>query len=104
MYPAHTQLVAKWSSPSIGDQRATGCTDLAASCHSSLNASLTSVTKSPGKDSILIQIKPNYHFMNGSPQVIPVSINWPSGREDQPLAWQAHANNASLTILEYGRG
>ena len=25
MYPAHTQLVAKWSSPSIGDQRATGC-------------------------------------------------------------------------------
>ena len=24
MYPAHTQLVAKWSSPSIGDQRATG--------------------------------------------------------------------------------
>ena len=27
MYPAHTQLVAKWSSPSIGDQRATGCTD-----------------------------------------------------------------------------
>ena len=26
MYPAHTQLVAKCSSPSIGDQRATGCT------------------------------------------------------------------------------
>ena len=25
MYPAYTQLVAKWSSPSIGDQRATGC-------------------------------------------------------------------------------
>ena len=25
MYPAHTQLVAKWSSPSIGDQRAMGC-------------------------------------------------------------------------------
>ena len=25
MYPAHTQLVAKCSSPSIGDQRATGC-------------------------------------------------------------------------------
>ena len=25
MYPAHTQLVAKWSFPSIGDQRATGC-------------------------------------------------------------------------------
>ena len=25
MYPAHTQLLAKWSSPSIGDQRATGC-------------------------------------------------------------------------------
>ena len=25
MYPAHTQLVAEWSSPSIGDQRATGC-------------------------------------------------------------------------------
>ena len=25
MYPAHTQLVAIWSSPSIGDQRATGC-------------------------------------------------------------------------------
>ena len=24
MYPAHTQLLAKWSSPSIGDQRATG--------------------------------------------------------------------------------
>ena len=24
MYPAHTQLVAKCSSPSIGDQRATG--------------------------------------------------------------------------------
>ena len=24
MYPAHTQPVAKWSSPSIGDQRATG--------------------------------------------------------------------------------
>ena len=28
MYPAHTQLVAKWSSPSIGDQRATGCDTL----------------------------------------------------------------------------
>ena len=28
MYPAHTQLVAKCSSPSIGDQRATGCTGL----------------------------------------------------------------------------
>ena len=28
MYPAHTQLVAKWSSPSIGDQRATGCQGL----------------------------------------------------------------------------
>ena len=27
MYPAHTQLLAKWSSPSIGDQRATGCLD-----------------------------------------------------------------------------
>ena len=27
MYPAHTQLVAKCSSPSIGDQRATGCAD-----------------------------------------------------------------------------
>ena len=27
MYPAHTQLVAKCSSPSIGDQRATGCGD-----------------------------------------------------------------------------
>ena len=26
MYPAHTQLVAKWSSPSIGEARATGCT------------------------------------------------------------------------------
>ena len=26
MYPAHTQLVAKWSSPSIVDQRATGWT------------------------------------------------------------------------------
>ena len=25
MYPAHTQLLAKWSSPSIGDRRATGC-------------------------------------------------------------------------------
>ena len=25
MYPAYTQLVAEWSSPSIGDQRATGC-------------------------------------------------------------------------------
>ena len=25
MYPTHTQLVAKWSSPSIGDQPATGC-------------------------------------------------------------------------------
>ena len=25
MCPAYTQLVAKWSSPSIGDQRATGC-------------------------------------------------------------------------------
>ena len=25
MYPAHTQLVVKCSSPSIGDQRATGC-------------------------------------------------------------------------------
>ena len=25
MYPAYTQLVAKCSSPSIGDQRATGC-------------------------------------------------------------------------------
>ena len=25
MYPAHTQLVAKWSSPSIGEARATGC-------------------------------------------------------------------------------
>ena len=25
MYPAHTQLVAKCSSPSIGDRRATGC-------------------------------------------------------------------------------
>ena len=25
MYPTHTQLLAKWSSPSIGDQRATGC-------------------------------------------------------------------------------
>ena len=24
MYPAHTQLLAKWSSPSIGDQPATG--------------------------------------------------------------------------------
>ena len=24
MYPANTQLLAKWSSPSIGDQRATG--------------------------------------------------------------------------------
>ena len=24
MYPAYTQLVAEWSSPSIGDQRATG--------------------------------------------------------------------------------
>ena len=24
MYPAHTQLLAKWSSPSIGDRRATG--------------------------------------------------------------------------------
>ena len=24
MYPAYTQLVAKWSSPSIGDARATG--------------------------------------------------------------------------------
>ena len=37
-------------------------TNLAASCHSSLNASLTSITKSPGKDSILKQIKPNYHL------------------------------------------
>ena len=27
MYPAHTQLLAKWSSPSIGDQRATGWRD-----------------------------------------------------------------------------
>ena len=27
MYPAHTQLLAKWSSPSIGDRRATGCDD-----------------------------------------------------------------------------
>ena len=27
MYPAYTQLVAEWSSPSIGDQRATGCRD-----------------------------------------------------------------------------
>ena len=26
MYPAYTQLVAEWSSPSIGDQPATGCT------------------------------------------------------------------------------
>ena len=42
--------------------------------------------------------KPNYHFMNDSPQVIPVSINWASGRKDQPLAWQPHANNASLAI------
>ena len=25
MYPAYTQLVAEWSSPSIGGQRATGC-------------------------------------------------------------------------------
>ena len=25
MYPAYTQLVAKWSSPSIGEARATGC-------------------------------------------------------------------------------
>ena len=25
MYQAYTQLVAEWSSPSIGDQRATGC-------------------------------------------------------------------------------
>ena len=25
MYPAYIQLAAKWSSPSIGDQRATGC-------------------------------------------------------------------------------
>ena len=25
MYPAYTQLVAKWSSPSICDARATGC-------------------------------------------------------------------------------
>ena len=24
MYPTHTQLLAKWSSPSIGDRRATG--------------------------------------------------------------------------------
>ena len=29
MYPAHTQLLAKWSSPSIGDQRATGCVTVA---------------------------------------------------------------------------
>ena len=28
MYPAHTQLLAKWSSPSIGDRRATGCPPL----------------------------------------------------------------------------
>ena len=28
MYPTHTQLLAKWSSPSIGDRRATGCTRL----------------------------------------------------------------------------
>ena len=27
MYPAHTQLLAKCSSPSIGDRRATGCKD-----------------------------------------------------------------------------
>ena len=25
MYSAYTQLMAEWSSPSIGDQRATGC-------------------------------------------------------------------------------
>ena len=29
MYPANTQLLAKWSSPSIGDQRATGCVTVA---------------------------------------------------------------------------
>ena len=28
MYPAHTRLLAKWSSPSIGDRRATGCSSL----------------------------------------------------------------------------
>ena len=86
----------------VGDYNKNSCnnddTNLAASCHSSFNASLTSITKSPGIDSILKQIKPNYHFMNDSPQVIPVSINWPSGGKDQPLAWQAHANNASLII------
>ena len=48
--------------------------------------------------------KPNYHFINDSPQVIPVSINWPSGGEDQPLAWQAHANNASLTRWNMDEG
>ena len=78
--------------------------NLAASGHGPLNASLASITKSPGKDSILKQIKPNYHFMNDSPQVIPVSINWSSGGEDQPLAWQAHANNASLIIWNMDEG
>ena len=51
MYPAHTQLVAKCSSPSIGDQRATGCAD-----HKSEFSKMAKV------DQIQPNAKKNYDF------------------------------------------
>ena len=51
MYPAHTQLVAKCSSPSIGDQRATGCAkgtaDPGIDCLNQINNSKNHATSPP---------------------------------------------------------
>ena len=52
MYPAYTQLVAKWSSPSIGDARATGCTN----CYRLIVPILTQYTASSSRNAQLSQL------------------------------------------------